>query len=58
MSATAQGHSAPLRGIFSLKPSLLVFMRQFKVQEKVHKGAEVVSWLACCLGGQIKGLVL
>ena len=58
ISAKAQGHSAPFRGISSLKHSLLVFMRWLKVQEKVHKDTEVVSWLACCLGGQIKGLVL
>lgn len=57
MSAKVQGRGAPFRGIFSLKHFLLVFIRQFKVQEKVHEGAEVGSWLACCLGGQIKGLM-
>ena len=58
MSAKVRGRGAPFRGIFSLKHSLLVFIRRFKVQEKVHKSTEVVSWLACRLAGQIKGLVL
>lgn len=58
MSAKVQGRGAPFRGIFSLRHSLLVFIRRFKVQEKVHKGTEVVSWLACRLAAQIKGFVL